>query len=334
MSLLFGVGLVLLLLVGGRQVVRGTLTLGEFVQFKAYLFLLQWPMLALGWTANLFQRGMASWRRIRSILNAEPAIHDGPHTDYALKNVSGDIEFRGIRLNLSGRPLLEHINVNIPTGTIMGMTGPTGSGKTMLAFLLARLLDPSEGQVLVGGRDIRAFPLSVLREHIGFAPQEPFLFSDTLAANIAFGMQEIEPEKVRWAAEIAQLRSEVELFPGGFDTLIGERGVSLSGGQRQRTAISRAIAKQAEILILDDTFSAIDTQTEARILAQLPTVLKNRTAILISHRVSTLKVCDEIIVLEKGRLTQRGRHDELVKQPGYYQELDEVQRLEARLEAA
>ena len=306
MVFMFSMGTLLLLLAGGRRVVEGSLSLGDFVKFNQYLVILHWPMLALGWTSNLFQRGIASWRRVRTIFDARPDIRDGVLTDP--------------RLHL-----------------VLGITGPTGSGKTLLISLLCRLIDPAEGRITFGGHDIKAFPLSVLRQRIGLAPQEAFLFSDTLANNIAFGLETApddgaREEKVLWAAGIAHLREDVERFPLKFGTMLGERGVTLSGGQRQRTAISRALALDPVVLILDDVFSAVDTQTEARILAGLLPVLRQRTAILVSHRVSTLKHCDRILVVEDGRITQDGSHAELAARPGYYREQDEMQRLEARLE--
>jgi len=333
MAFLFSIGVVLLIVVGGRQVVHGQLTLGEFVQFNQYLFYLQWPMLALGWTANLLQRGHTSWKRVRTILDAEPAIRDGDSTDGSLRTVGGDIVFRNVVLRLDGQTVLDRIALEIPEGTTVGITGPTASGKTQLVSLIARLVDPTLGEVRMGGRDVREYPLEVLRKHIGMAPQEPFLFSDTLAYNIAFGLPDAYEEKILWAADVAQLRTEVEMFPRGFQTVLGERGVTLSGGQRQRAAISRAIARHPRILILDDVFSAIDTQTESRIIQQLTPVLRGRTSFIISHRVSTLRETDFVVVLERGHVTQVGKHAELVQRPGYYRDLDESQRLEARLEA-
>ncbi len=332
MSMLFSLGVVLLLIVGGRQVVDGDLTIGEFVQFTQYLFLLQWPMMALGWTVNLMQRGGASWRRIRSIMDSEPAIRDGDQTDSSIMLRTGAVSFELVNLMMRGMHVLKDITLDIPDGATVGLTGPTGSGKTLLAWMIPRVIEPTSGLVRVDGHNVRSIPVEKLRLHIGMAPQEPFLFSDTLANNIALGLPETHQEKVFWAADIAQLSSDIEYFPGGYQTVLGERGVTLSGGQRQRTAISRAIARKPPILILDDVFSAIDTQTEANILERLGPVLKGSTSIIVSHRISTLRHADFIVVLENGRITQKGPHRDLVRQTGYYQELDEVQRLESELE--
>ncbi len=333
MSMLFSIGVVLILWIGGRQVVAGELSVGAFVQFMQYLFILQWPMLALGWTINLLQRGLTSWKRIQSILDAEPQIRDEtPAESEETAPPRGDIVFDRVRLDMGGVTALDDIQLTVARGETLGITGPTGSGKTVLVWLIARLIEPTDGRVLIGGRDVRSFPLKTLRRYVGIAPQEAFLFSDTLANNIAFGLEETDLEKVFTAAEVAELSPDIESFPKRYETLLGERGVTLSGGQRQRTAISRAIARNPAILILDDVFSAIDTQTEANIQARLGSVMTERTSIVISHRVSSLRHADRIIVLENGRITQQGTHRELVEQPGYYRDLDEVQRLEARLE--
>lgn len=343
MALLFGFGVVCIMWVGGRQVIDGTLTMGEFVQFTQYLFLLQWPMLALGWTMNLLQRGRASWKRIDEVLSAQPLIKDREDVLEDVGRASpssepphlyGPLRFENVSLNLGGSEVLRGIDLEVREGETLGITGPTGSGKTVLVSLIPRMLDPTAGRVCIGGQDTRDVPLQVLRQHVGMAPQEAFLFSDTLANNIAFGLASTNLEKVFAAAQVAELHADVEAFPEQYDTVLGERGVTLSGGQRQRTAISRAIARNPGILILDDVFSAIDTQTEAAIQARLRPVIAGRTTIIISHRVSSLRHADRILVLEQGRITQEGTHAELVQQPGYYRELDEVQRLQAQLEGA
>ena len=332
MMLMFSLAQILLLWLGGRQIVEGRLTLGQFVQFQQNMMFLHWPMLALGWTSNTVQRGLASWKRIRTILDAVPGIRDSETTDQALAAVRGPIEFRDVSLRRGESELLSHINLTIPEGQCLAITGPTGGGKTLLAALIYRQVDCTEGRIEIGGHDVRAYPVEVLRRDIGVAPQEPFLFSDTLANNLGLGLVEMREADILRAADIAHLSADVEQFPQRFETILGERGVTLSGGQRQRTAIGRALARQPEILVLDDVFSAVDTQTEARILEKLLPELKGRTSIIISHRVSTLRCADRILVIEKGRIAQDGTHVELAATPGYYQELDEVQRLEARLE--
>lgn len=349
MMFLYWTAAVLVLLVAGSQIIHETIKLSVYVKFQLYLLFLQWPMLALGWTSNLFQRGVTSWQRIRTILDAVPTVRDEEsvcapgsgereRAEDAAAAIRGDIEFRGVTLRIGGRALLDGVNLRVREGQCLGITGPTGSGKTLLVSLLVRLLDPTEGDVLIGGRSVRTLPLADLRRAVGIAPQEPFLFSDTLANNLALGLDPVDDALQKYegrivrAADISRLSEEVGRFPDRYRTVLGERGVTLSGGQRQRTAIGRAIARDPNLLILDDVFSAVDTQTEARILDQLLPVLRGRTSILISHRVSTLRHADRILVIDAGRIVQDGAHASLVAQPGYYRELDEVQRLEAQLE--
>lgn len=328
----FSVGSVLLLVVGGRMIVRGELTLGALVQFQQYLLYMQWPMLAMGWTASLIQRGRASWKRIDEIFTRMPAIADGSATDPALASPDGDLEFRDVTLRAGGRVLLDRVSLRIPRGATVAITGPTGSGKTILVSLVPRLLDPAEGEVRIAGRDVRAYPLAALRERIGMAPQEPVLFSDTLAGNLAFGLDRPTSDDVLRASDLAHLHEDATGFPQQYETLLGERGVTLSGGQRQRTALGRALARRPSILILDDVLAAVDAQTEAAILAKLQPVIAQCTTLIVSHRISTLRCADFVVVLENGRLTATGTHDELAAQPGYYRELAEMQELEQRLE--
>ena len=335
LGFLFLLGNLLILTIGGREVIRGEISLGTLVQFQQYILYLQWPTLSMGWALGLIMRGMASWERVQRIQTATAAVKDGDLTNPDIKTVHGDIEFRHVSLEIGGVHLLDDIHINIPEGMMVGITGPTGSGKSMLAAMLTRQLDPTHGQVFIGLNDIREIPLHILRRNVRMGQQEPFLFSDTLAANISFGLDDVNPDldTVRWAADVAQLSVEAEEFPSGFNTLLGERGVTLSGGQRQRCSIARAIASNPNILVLDDTLSAVDTHTEAKILNGLLPIMKERTSILVSHRASTLRYADFIVVLEEGRIVQMGSHEELIKEPGFYQELESTQRLEAELEA-
>jgi ATP-binding cassette, subfamily B, multidrug efflux pump len=322
----FYMGIVLILIVGGRQVLLGQMTLGELVQFNQYLLYMQWPLLSMGWTANLIQRGRTSWERIRSVFLEEPAIRDDEQTDHSIETVRGDLVLDHVSFASGSRTLLDGVSLTVPEGSTLGITGPTGSGKTLLASLLTRQSDPTAGRIAIGGRDLRSLPLSALRRSVALAAQEPVLFSDTLAANISFAGEDIEHEMVMQAAEIAHLHADVESFPEKYETRLGERGVTLSGGQRQRTSLSRAIARNPDILILDDVLASVDTETEAAITAKLAPVLAGRTSIVISHRVSTLQHADCIVVLENGAVTQRGSHAELIRQEGFYRRLYEFQR--------
>lgn len=333
MAFWFSLGMILILNLGGRKVISGGLTLGTLTQFIQYLLYMQWPLLALSWTMSMMQRGKVSWIRIKEILEREPHIRENGAPDPDIGKIDAAIGFHGLDLEIAGRRFLHNIDFEIPAGTTLGITGPTGSGKTLLVSLVARLIDPTHGSVSVGGKDLRTLSLAQLRGMIGFAAQEPVLFSRTLEHNIGFGVAKPDKDLIGWAADIAHLRNDVEGFPDQYQTMLGERGVTLSGGQRQRTAISRAIARRPDILILDDVLSAVDTQTEAAIMGKLQPVMNERTTLFVSHRISTLRYADEIIVIEDGRITQRGTHDELIRQPGYYSELNTMQQLEEKLEA-
>ncbi len=332
MAFWFCLSVMLILGVGGRQVIRGQRSLGTLVQFIQYLLYMQWPLLALSWITSLMQRGRVSWLRIREILEQQPQIRDTEQTDTGIQVLKGDIHFQDLCLDLDQRRLLDHINLNITAGKTIGITGPTGSGKTLLVSLVARVLEPTAGTLTIAGHEIRDIPLSVLRHHIGFAAQEPVLFSRTLHHNIGFGVQAPDDHLIDWAADIAHLKGDVETFTDKYETLLGERGVTLSGGQRQRTSISRAVARRPEILILDDVLSAVDTQTEAAIMKKLQPVMQARTTLFVSHRISTLRYADEIVVLEDGRITQHGTHAQLLQIPGYYAELSTLQQIQHDLE--
>jgi ATP-binding cassette subfamily B multidrug efflux pump len=362
MSLLMGVAYVLVLLYGGRMIlglVPGSpLTLGQFTQFALTLERLAWPMLSIGLIANMLQRGMGSWGRLQEIFASRARVHDSGRTDTSIRKIEGDIRYENVSLNFDGAQVLRNITLHIPAGQTLGITGPTGSGKTLLSQLITRLTDVSEGSVKVDGHDVRTIPLVTLRDNIAVVPQEPFLFSDTIASNVAFGLDndhyapiethksvrhtmppeqgDVKPDmqRVQRAAEIAGLASEIVAFPHGYDTMLGERGVTLSGGQRQRTALARAIAREPRILILDDSMSAVDTETESRILQGLRQVQEGRTVLLIGHRVSTLRHADHIIVLEAGRIVEQGSHEALLAAGGHYAELERRQRLESDLNEA
>ncbi len=325
---------------GNTQASFAGLTLGKFIQFFTYLFELSWPMLAVGWMTNIFQRGASSWARLQEILDAKPLIQNDGRTDSSIQNIRGEIEFVNVSLSADERNLLNGISLKIPKGQTIGITGRTGSGKTLLAQLVGRLLEPTGGKVLIDGQDVRNIPLEVLRGNIGFVPQEPFLFSATITDNIAFGLREStqvdhdakpDLETIKWAAKVAGLAKDVEDFPEQYETLLGERGVTLSGGQRQRTALARALARKPSILILDDSMSAVDTETESRILSELRTVLEDRTVLLIGHRVSTLRFADHIVVLDNGKIIEQGSHEALLQLGGLYAEMDRKQGLESRL---
>ncbi len=328
----FAAGSLALLLVGGRMMLDGRLTLGTLVQFQQYLLFMQWPMLAIGWTASLVQRGRASWDRIRQILERRPEVDDGPHTDPDAPPPAGDIEFDHVTVIEEGRRLLDDVSLRIPAGAVVGLTGPTGAGKSLLVSLLPRACDPTAGVVRIGGRDLRSYPLAALRAALGMVPQEPVLFSDTLEGNLSFGLDRPDEAWIRAAAELAHLHEDALALPQQYSTLVGERGVTLSGGQRRRAALGRALARRPRYLVLDDPFAAVDAATEATILARLRPVFARCTAILISHRISTLREADWIVVLEAGRVTAMGTHDELMAVSAYYRDLVRRQDIERGLE--
>jgi ATP-binding cassette, subfamily B, multidrug efflux pump len=382
MAFFLGLGALVALWFGSREVINGRITIGQFVAFNAYLTMLSWPVIAFGWVTNMIQRGMASWKRMLEVLETEPAVADSVGHQFAKaghnRAIRGEIEFRDLVFSYDGKKVLDHVTLKIEAGQTVALVGPTGSGKSTLINLLPRLADPPRGSVFVDGHDVRELPLAVLRSAIGFVPQEPFLFSDTLANNVAFGLDAIldrerlrpyraedmgirgevsapareseageagkageagvsnekRMQRILEAAAVARLDKDVVDFPHGYETRVGERGLTLSGGQKQRTAIARAIVVDPAILVLDDALSAVDTQTEEEILTKLRAVMRSRTSIIVSHRVSTVRDADQIFVLDEGRIVERGQHDQLVKQNGLYAALHRKQLLEEELAAS
>jgi ATP-binding cassette subfamily B protein len=328
---LIGLTFLVVLWIGGQQVLNGRISVGSFVMFNTYMGMLVWPMIAFGWVVNLTQRGRASLERINEILHEQPSI-SAPPDPVPLGEARGEIEFRRATVDYGSGPALAGVDLQIPAGMTLAVVGHTGSGKTTLVNLVPRLLDVTAGAVLVDGIDVRQLDPAELRRQIGFVPQETFLFSATIADNIAFGVEGASEEAIRRAAEMAGLAGDIEAFPEGYRTMVGERGITLSGGQKQRTAIARALLRDPRILILDDALSSVDTLTEERILTHLAGVMRGRTVILISHRVSTVRQAERIVVLERGRIVEQGTHGELLAAGGYYAELSRKQALEEELE--
>ena len=347
---MLGLAIVLVLWIGGREVINGqssirlmsylgttttlnlygSMTVGDFVTFNMYMVLLTFPVIALGWVINIFQRGTASLGRIYELMTERPEIADAPGV-VPHPELHGDIEFRQLSFAYNGTTVLHDVNLRIPAGSSLAIVGPTGSGKTTLVSLIPRIYDAEPGSVLIDGEPVRDYPLADLRRNIGFVPQETFLFSETIRENIAFGVQRASDEEVSWAAEAANIATDIEGFPDKYRTLVGERGITLSGGQKQRTAIARALIRNPRILILDDALSSVDTQTEDKILNHLREVMHGRTTIFISHRVSTVRNADRIAVLHGGQIVELGSHDELLALNGYYTDLYNKQLLEEEL---
>jgi ATP-binding cassette, subfamily B, multidrug efflux pump len=330
---MLGLAVVLVLWLGGREVIQGRMSVGAFTAFNTYMVQLTWPIIAVGWVINMFQRGTASMARINEILTAKPEIIDTPDAAaMAEVEVRGDLEFRGLNFAYSDTPVLHDINLKVPPGTSLAIVGPTGSGKTTLVNLIPRIYDSPRGSVLLDGRPLQDYPLATLRRNIGFVPQETFLFSDSIRENIALGVESSTDEEIHDAAEGASIAKDIESFPEQYKTVVGERGITLSGGQKQRTAIARALIRNPKILVLDDALSSVDTYTEEKILNHLREVMKGRTTIFISHRVSTVRAADQIAVLHDGRIVETGRHEKLLEKNGYYADLYNKQLLEEELE--
>ena len=337
-SMTFGFGLAIVgfLYLGGREVIRGTLTLGEFVAFNGYLGQLAWPLIAFGWVTNMFQRGLASWQRMLEVFDTVPSIVDSPSAQPLPQPVRGDLRVRRLTFAYDTGPAVLHdIDLHVPAGSTLAIVGATGSGKSSLVHLLVRMYDPPPGTVFIDGHDVREVRLEDLRQAIAFVPQETFLFSTTLEDNIAFGAHAMPDDerhgRVEDAAAIARLDKDVVQFAEGYQTRVGERGLTLSGGQKQRTAIARALMTGAPVLVFDDALSAVDTYTEEEILSRLRTVTANRTTIIVAHRISAVRHADQIIVLDEGRIIERGTHDSLAYAGGPYSELVRQQQLEAEL---
>jgi ATP-binding cassette subfamily B multidrug efflux pump len=363
LELMLGCAVVLVLWLGGREVIHGlshvplvtnlgnshpgiaipavtttlslsgSMTVGQFVSFSTYMMQLTWPIIALGWVINIFQRGTASLIRINEIMQEQPEIKDAPEAQ--AREITGEIEFRNLNFSYEGKQVLHDLNLRIPAGSSLAIVGPTGSGKTTLVSLIPRIYDAEAGTVLIDGLPIRDFSLASLRKNIGFVPQETFLFSERIRENIALGVDSADltnnDEEVHNAADAANIATDIEAFPEGYDTMVGERGITLSGGQKQRTAIARALIRNPKILILDDALSSVDTHTEDKILNHLRHVMRGRTTIFISHRVSTVRNADRIAVLHAGRIVELGTHEELLALNGYYNDLYNKQLLEEEL---
>jgi len=351
LELMLGIAVMIVLWLGGRQVILGRMSPGDFVAFNTYMVQLTWPVIALGWVINIFQRGTASLARINEIFLEKPEIADdrelspvAPQSQLAMagaadiptngderQELRGEIEFCNLNFGYNGVPVLNEVNLRIPAGSSLAIVGPTGCGKTTLVSLIARIYDAEPGAVLIDGRPIREFPLETLRRNIGFVPQETFLFSLTIRENIALGRDDASLEEIKAAAEAANIAQDIESFPEGYNTTVGERGITLSGGQKQRTAIARALLRSPRILVLDDALSSVDTHTEDKILNHLREIMQGRTTIFISHRVSTVRNADRIAVLYQGRIVELGTHDELIARNGYYTDLYNKQLLEEEL---
>jgi len=332
--LITGTSIIILILVGGNMIIDGKLTLGDIAAFMFYLGLLIWPTIAFGWVANIVQQADASLKRLQTIYNEEIEIKENSDTDKSITKINGTIKFENVTFKyMDNLPeVLSNISIEIPQGSTLAIVGHTGVGKTSFVNLISRLFDVSSGRILIDGNDIKSIPLNILRENVGMVPQETFLFSDSLQNNILYGVEKANTELLNKVSDISQLTKDVNDFPQKFNTVLGERGITLSGGQKQRTCLARALAINPTILILDDSFSAVDTKTEEEILVNLKEFMKDRTSIIISHRISTVKDADNIIVLENGTIKEQGTHEKLLELGGIYYDIHYKQLLEEELE--
>ena len=332
--LITGFSIIIVIYFGGIQVINGQTNLGDIAAFIIYLGILIWPMIAFGWVINIIQQGEASMKRLNKIFHEPFEIKDNESTDDSIKDIKGDIEFKNVsfQYNENLPYILKDINLKIPRGSTYAIMGYTGSGKTSFINLIPRLYDVTGGEILIDGKNVKTIPLNILRTNVGLVQQESFLFSDTITNNISYGLREISKERVIEVSKIAHFNKEVESFPKEYETIMGERGITLSGGQKQRASLARALAIDPKILILDDSFSAVDTHTEEDILQSLKQYMKNRTSIIISHRVSTVKDADKIIVISEGKIAEQGTHEELVSLGGIYADIHYKQLLEKELE--
>jgi ATP-binding cassette subfamily B protein len=332
-ELLAGIGVLIVLWFGGRQVILGHLTLGEFVAFNSYLAMLIWPSIALGWVVNITQRGAASMSRLNEVFEEKPQITDSKVSDQMeAYRIHGKIEFRNVSFRYrKDSPVLSNVSFTIRAGTTVAFVGGTGTGKSSLLQLITRMYDPDEGEILIDDIPIQQIPLSILRTQVGYVPQDSFLFSDTISENIAFGIDSRESDQIEEAARMSAFDDEIESFPKGYETIIGERGITLSGGQKQRATIARALVKDPAIIIFDDSFSNVDTYTEDRILQNLKSFRKGRTCIIVAHRISTIQDADSIFLLDDGKIIEHGTHSDLLEKQGAYYELYQKQLIEEEL---
>ncbi len=328
-----GLSSIIVVWIGGKMVIEGELTIGDIFAFMAFLSMLIWPMISFGWVANMIQQAESSMKRLLKFFNEPYEIYDNTQTDNTISDLSGTIEFKDVTFSYNENltPVLEGINFKIEKGETVAFIGHTGVGKTTLVNLIPRMYDTTKGEVLIDGVNVKNIPIKVLRSKIGYVPQENFLFSDTLANNISYGLESNDDNIIKYVTEISQLQKDVESFPKGYETILGERGITLSGGQKQRSSLSRALAINPKILILDDSFSAVDTHTEEEILKRLKEFMKERTSIIISHRISTVKDSDKIFVIDKGKIVEVGKHNELVEKGGIYADLHYKQLLEEEI---